>query len=334
MTETAPAHAAAIPAGAGVLPGLADFDVEVPPPDLSPWQPGNVGLPGVISHAGPRPGPHVALVSLVHGNEYAGAIVLDRLLRQGLGQGMGPACGRLTCIFANLSAFSLFDPGQPTASRFIDEDLNRVWDIDVLEGPRVSAELSRARELRPLIDTVDILLDLHSMLWPSEPLMLCGTTAKGRAMARRIGVPGLVVADAGHSSGRRLMDYGGFSERASHRCANLIEAGQHWQPDTVAITHAAVTALLHETGLQPLPASQPQAASSKVADVTHTINAITAGFAFVRQFRGGEVIAERNTLIAVDGMAEIRTPYDNCLLVMPSLRPSRGHTAVRLARFD
>ena len=38
-------------------------------------------------------------------------------------------------------------------------------------------------------------------------------------------------------------------------------------------------------------------------------------------------------LIALDGETEIRTPYDNCLLVMPSLRPSRGHTAVRLARF-
>ena len=37
-------------------------------------------------------------------------------------------------------------------------------------------------------------------------------------------------------------------------------------------------------------------------------------------------------LIALDGTTEIRTPHDDCLLVMPSLRPSRGHTAVRLAR--
>ena len=41
----------------------------------------------------------------------------------------------------------------------------------------------------------------------------------------------------------------------------------------------------------------------------------------------------RHTLIATDGTLEIRTPHDECLLVMPSLRPSRGHTAVRLARF-
>ena len=49
----------------------------------------------------------------------------------------------------------------------------------------------------------------------------------------------------------------------------------------------------------------------------------------VRNYRGGDIVARRNTLIAMDGETEIRTPYDDCLLVMPSLRPSRGHTAVR-----
>jgi len=41
----------------------------------------------------------------------------------------------------------------------------------------------------------------------------------------------------------------------------------------------------------------------------------------------------RNTLIALDGEDEIRTPHDDCLLVMPSLRAMPGETAVRLARF-
>ena len=70
-----------------------------------------------------------------------------------------------------------------------------------------------------------------------------------------------------------------------------------------------------------------------LAEVTVAVTASTASFAFVRPFRGGEVIADRNTLIALDGTTEIRTPHDDCMLVMPSLRPSRGHTAVRLARF-
>ena len=67
--------------------------------------------------------------------------------------------------------------------------------------------------------------------------------------------------------------------------------------------------------------------------MTTTVTAATSSFNFVQSFRGGDVVPRRNTLIALDGTAEIRTPHDDCLLVMPSLRPSRGHTAVRLARF-
>jgi hypothetical protein len=68
------------------------------------------------------------------------------------------------------------------------------------------------------------------------------------------------------------------------------------------------------------------------AEVTTVVTARTTGFAFVQPYRGGQIIRRRDTLLAVDGATDIRTPYDNCLLVMPSLRPSRGHTAVRLAR--
>jgi hypothetical protein len=91
-----------------------------------------------------------------------------------------------------------------------------------------------------------------------------------------------------------------------------------------------VDGLLRATGLVPGAMPPPPA---RLAEVTIAITAATAAFAFVQPFRGGDVIPERNTLIAVDGAAEIRTPHDDCLLVMPSLRPSRGHTAVRLARF-
>ena len=63
------------------------------------------------------------------------------------------------------------------------------------------------------------------------------------------------------------------------------------------------------------------------------VTATTANFAFLQPYRGGDVIPHRNTLIALDGTTEIRTPHDDCVMIMPSLRASRGHTAVRLARF-
>ena len=98
-----------------------------------------------------------------------------------------------------------------------------------------------------------------------------------------------------------------------------------------ATARRAVENLLRDTGL--LTAPPPAPARTRFAEVTSTITAATGHFAFTRAFRGGDVIPERGTLIAHDGDIEIRTPHDACLLVMPSLRPARGHTAVRLARF-
>ncbi len=309
---------------------LPEFDVQIAAPDIAPWLAGNIGLPGFTSFRGPEPGPHVAVVALTHGNEIAGAIVLDRLLREGI----RPLRGTLTLGFANMGAFARFDPNQPTASRFVEEDLNRVWDIDVLDGVRETYEIMRAREMRPLIDTVDVLLDLHSMLWPSEPLMLCGPTPKGRTLAQSIGAPELIVADAGHLGGRRMIDYEPFHTAELGAVANLIEAGQHWSHATVEMTERVTLSLLHGQAMIARPKSViPAPLHQRVAEVSHVITAATASFAFVKTFRGGDIIARRNTLIATDGTAEIRTPYDDCLLVMPSLRPSRGHTAVRLARF-
>ncbi|MBN8875548.1 MAG: succinylglutamate desuccinylase/aspartoacylase family protein [Rhodospirillales bacterium] len=310
---------------------LPEFAVELIPPDLSPWRAGDAGVPGFVTRRGKSPGPHVALLALMHGNEFAGAIVLDRLLRAGF----VPTRGVLTMGFLNLAAFDRFDPRRPTASRFIDEDLNRVWDASVLDGPRNSRELARAREIRPLLATVDVLLDLHSMLWPADPAILSGPSAKGLALARGIGTPSLVIADSGHANGRRLIDDQRFVDPATHAAAVLVEVGQHWHPDSVTSAEATVAGLLRH--LDMLPAHAPLCAGApapqRVAEVTAAITANTTQFAFVQPWRGGAVVKRRNTLIALDGTTEVRTPHDDCLLVMPSLRPSRGHTAVRLARF-
>jgi hypothetical protein len=46
------------------------------------------------------------------------------------------------------------------------------------------------------------------------------------------------------------------------------------------------------------------------------------------------VIPRAGTVIAYDAGKEIRTPYDDCVLIMPTRRLVRGQTAVRLGRFE
>ncbi|MBY0332071.1 MAG: succinylglutamate desuccinylase/aspartoacylase family protein [Acetobacteraceae bacterium] len=315
----------------GTAPRL---DVRVGAPDLGPWREGNA-LPGVWSFTASAGGPHVCVVALTHGNEIAGAVAMERWLRRGL----RPVRGRLSLVFANLAAFARFDPEDPTASRFLDEDMNRLWDTDTLESGRRSCELTRARVLRPLFDTADVLLDLHSMLWPSDPVILAGTMPRARRMGLALGHPPLVVADQGHTAGARLIDYAPFRAPRGKATAILVEAGSHWEAATVASMEEATARLLHLTGTldagdgvlpRPDRAADPPA---RLVEVTRTITVRTPGFVFLRPFRGGAVVPQRNTLIALDGEEEIRTPHDDCVMVMPSLRALPGHTAVRLARF-
>jgi hypothetical protein len=137
------------------------------------------------------------------------------------------------------------------------------------------------------------------------------------------------VADSGHAAGKRLLDYGRFTEAGAQAACILVEAGQHWEPETVTQTRLTVQALLSLAGMAP-PCPPPT--PPRFAEVTDVITARTHRFCFTQNFKGGDVIASAGTVIAYDGDETICTPYDACMLVMPSLRASLGHTAVRLAR--
>ena len=201
------------------------YRIELKPPDITAYRSGNTGIDFVTTFDSGKSGPHVLVNALTHGNELCGAIALDFLFRQGV----RPVRGKLTLCFANVAAYQCFDASRPGASRFVDEDFNRVWSPQVLDGPRNSVELTRARALRPLYDTVDLLLDLHSMQHATPPLVLCGMTERGRRLAQAVRVPKWIVSDSGHASGRRLLDYAGFADADSAKTALLAECGQHWE---------------------------------------------------------------------------------------------------------
>ncbi len=307
--------------------------IEITPPDLRPYREGNSGIPYVWSFDSGRAGPHVGINALIHGNELSGAWALVRLLELGL----RPQCGRLSLSFANIDAFSRFDAADPTASRFVEEDMNRLWRPELLDGPATTVELRRARELLPHFRALDFLLDLHSMQTASAPLLLCGLTPKARRFARRMGYPAVVVADAGHPGGVRLIDYGAFGAPRKKPVAVLLEAGQHWARSSIDVALAGCLHFLRATAvLDPELAMRlaPTRAGGRqrFIEVTHAVTVRRGPFLFKDGFRGLEVIDRAGTTIATDGGEPVRTPYDRCVLVMPSRRLAPGLTAVRLGR--
>lgn len=301
---------------------------------LAEWKSSSTGVPYVHERCGAAPGPEVLITALVHGNEYSGAMALDAFLRTGL----VPQRGRITAAFCNVAAFERFDPARPDDSRFVDEDFNRVWSPQRLDSAELSTELRRAKALRPFVDRASHLLDLHSMHEPGPPLLVTGMLPRNIAAAQALRTSAQVVADAGHADGVRMRDYGAFGDAGADRIALLLEAGQHWEPAALQAARNVLMRFLVMTGAT-APADippgwlLPDAAPPPPVTVTHRVVAQSMDFRFLHDFRGGEVLPTAGTAIADDGGQRVCTPYDDCVLVMPSVRQLRpGVTTVRLGR--
>ena len=314
-------------------PSPAEYPVDLTAPDISAYRAGNTGVDYVTTFDSGRAGPHAMISAVVHGNELCGAIALDWLFKLGV----RPKAGRLTLAFMNVGAFLRFDPAEPLGSRFVDEDFNRLWDAATLDGPRRSQELTRARQVRPIVDTVDRLLDIHSMQHATGALMLAGPLAKGRALAEGVGVPELVVMDEGHAAGRRMRDYKDFRDPASPRDALLVECGQHWEKSSEILAKETALRFLLFTGMVDQDFAEPHLGPppprQRVVEVTQPVTIETDNFRFAADYRGLEVIPQAGTVLGHDGDRPVVTPHDDCVLIMPSRRLNRGGTAVRLGRF-
>lgn len=313
----------------------AAIPIELPRPDIAPLRHGNTGVDWVHELDSGRPGPTVFVQALTHGNEYCGAIALLHLFEQR----PQAARGRLILAFANVEAFSRFDPAAPHASRYVDEDYNRVWGDDALFGPRDSVELRRARLLQPFVDRADFVLDIHSMHEACAPIMVCGQVDKNAAFARRLGVPETLLLDTGHPAGLRMIERGGFGDPDDPRLAVLVECGQHWERAAEQVAIDTLMRFLAETGvvdpgwaLPRCPLRKP--ARQRTVRVTEAVVAQSPDFHFLVPPVGLGVVERAGTPIAMDGDKVWAAPYDHTVLVMPSLTHLRpGNTQVRLGRF-
>ena len=307
-------------------------------PEIRQWAKSNSGFAYVWTYASATPGPHVCISALVHGNEVCGAIAADWLLRE-LEGGLRPQRGALSVAFANVDAYQSFDPGKPFESRSVDEDFNRLWDAATLDGTRDSRELRRARELRPFYDTVDHLLDLHSMLESAPAISLAGDTAKGLLLARAVGMPEHILVDSGHAAGKRLRDYAWFADAHSPKSAVLIECGQHWEAAVgevakqVTLRFLKYFSMVNSDWLDKHLDQAATAPSQRVIDISTVVTHVGAEFRWIWPVRGLELVVDAGTLIAMDGEREVRTPHADAVLVMPVPHPKPGQTAVRIGRF-
>ena len=212
------------------------------------------------AYRGAEPGPLVLCIAALHGNEPAGLIALQRVFDELSGTGL-PMRGDLVGLCGNLRALGV-------GTRFVDEDLNRVWQRERVDAvlaslttdgssgdgdrsPMVgSAELAEQRELLAAIRAESRrargaihVLDLHTTSSESAPFATVGDTLQNRELALRLPVP-LVLGLEEQIDGAMLQ----YLDRLGWRSIG-IEGGQHAAKSSIEAHEDAVWIMLEALGL-------------------------------------------------------------------------------------
>jgi predicted deacylase len=307
-----------------ILPRL-----EVVQGDLSAYAQGNTGVDYVHRFESGKPGPHVLINALTHGNEICGMVAATRLLDEGV----RPRIGTLTVSFAHVEAYNAFDAEKPFENRQLVHNLNRIWSDEWLEGAEDSPELRRARELRPVVAAADHILDLHSTSQDVVPFWVYPAFARNAAVALAIGRPSVhLVMPKGLGSGTPLIQHGRHGEDEGPAGAALVaECGQHFLQATADTAVGVTFDFLAHFGLVEREADIRAPEPQRRFELLQTRMVKTPEFRFVRPLVGFEVFA-KDELIAVDGAEEIRAPSEDCTVLMPARVPIVGREGVYLTR--
>ncbi|MBL8336676.1 MAG: succinylglutamate desuccinylase/aspartoacylase family protein [Rhodoferax sp.] len=309
------------------------YPAEIRRIDLSPYRESNTGVPYVHSFDSGRPGLHVMVNALTHGNEWCGMHVVCRLLDAGL----RPRTGRLTLSLANVAACEA-GGADGTGSRFVDRDFNRLWHDDLLTADTQSVEARRAHALRPIVATVDRLLDLHSTWHALQPFFVLSQLPRVRALADTLAIPPrqLFLPDVWHE-GYHLIDYGAFRRPEASAVGLIAECGQHFAQSSVDTAWRVTVRFLQVHGLMvpepgaPAPGPLPAPAALEHYEIAVPVIArtdalrLTCSYAGFVRFSEGEVAA-------FDGDTPVLAPFDGAVLLAPRPAPKAGQQAFSWGR--
>jgi predicted deacylase len=307
---------------------IAEPELQLLPRDLSPYRAGNTGVPYVHRFESGRPGPHVLVNALTHGNEFCGMVAATHLLDTGL----RPKVGTLTISFANVEAYQSFDISDPFKSRLLVHNLNRIWSPAWLDGAEDSPELRRARELRPVVAAADHLLDIHSTAQAVDPFWVYPGRAANVQAATAVGVPGIhLVMPKGMGTGVPLVEHGRHADPAFGGAGLVVECGQHFARASGDLAIEVALRFLAHFGLVDADPAWQAPGPQRRYELIRAILVKTPEARFARPVKGMEVFA-KDELIATDGGEEIRSPCDGCTIFMPIRVAIPGRELVYLTR--
>jgi len=264
---------------------------------------------------GTAKGPRFLLTGAVHGNEKCGTAAIGRLL-------MEIAAGLVTLHKGTLVAVPVCNPrAYAQHTRQAEENLNRV--IRHHDNP-TAYEHHLANELTGVIDTCDIMLDLHSYSSGVRPfLFLDNDTPENRAFAQALGIPYWITgwdelyADQPELNGGDTMSY----VKNAGKTGLLVECGQHEDPAAILHAYHAVRAALAHFGMtdpyEALDQTPPQ-----VNRLTAVITKDRDGV-FARPWQHLDPVKKGEVVIQYADGSTLTAPEDG-VVIMPAPQAAPG----------
>lgn len=115
---------------------------------------------------GEKEGPHFVLIGGTHGNELTGIEMIEYARNRLTEKPDLLIAGTVTLILGNPKAVEIGERGSAP-----HHDFNRVWTQEGFESG-TTYEHDRARELAPIVESADYMIDLHATNKPSEPFFV------------------------------------------------------------------------------------------------------------------------------------------------------------------
>lgn len=233
-----------------------------PPKPRNPFAPPKGGWQRVVGrYRGDRPGPKLICLGGIHGNEPAGVLALDRVLRA-LKERGAPFCGELLGLAGNLR-------GLREDVRYVERDMNRMWTPELVARALAPPEVGQAAPgpgsghqaewaevadlhatLRKELDGVReevFLLDLHTSSADGVPFACLGDSLRNRKFARPFPVPVLLGLE-------EQLDGALLEFMNDHGIVTMgFEAGQHKAEHSIDRHEAGVWIGLDAAGCFPGP---------------------------------------------------------------------------------
>ena len=270
------------------------------------------------SYGGDTAGPLVIGIGGMHGNEPAGVFALQDVLRR-LHSRRLPFRGKLLALTGNRAALA-------RGCRYIDEDFNRLWGSERLEGEdgQRAEPTSEEQEQRELLATIEtalaqrqgpvVFLDLHTTSAAGQPFVVIGDSLLNRRFAFGLQAP--VILGLEEQLEGTLLNY--LSEQGHVSIG--FEGGQHASPSAVENHTAAIWSVLTTAGcLRPQDAYERTPPEQPVCPVLeiryhHLLQAnddfvMEPGFTNFQSVRRGQLLArDRHGQICAPESGQILMP--------------------------